>query len=173
MRIHAQGTWTNLSSGCYSDVDLGESLPRKSYHDFFHNFHPKAIVNVSHIIQKLSFLEFGLICWKLVRSGWKTGQIYGKLVRFVENCSYLWKTGQICGKLVRFVGNWADLSKTGQSVELAEVLKKLSRMCSKMESLSYPTAGHLHSLSCCKVAKLSRLCTKIATGKMGNRRTWD
>ena len=62
---YTQGMWTNLSSGCYSDVDLVESLHHKSYHNFYHNFYPKAIVNCQSHYPK------AIIC--------------GQLVRFVEN----------------------------------------------------------------------------------------
>ena len=35
MRIRAQGMWINLSSGCFSDVDLAERLRQKSYCIFY------------------------------------------------------------------------------------------------------------------------------------------
>ena len=47
---------------------------------------------------------------------WNFAENCGKLVRFVES-------GQIPGKLVRFLETWSDLWQTGQIVELVEVLK--------------------------------------------------
>merc|ERR1711994_974804 len=55
---------------------------------------------VNHTIQKLSFVANWSDLWKNWLDLWKTGQICGKLVRFVENWLDLWKTGQICRKLV-------------------------------------------------------------------------
>ena len=61
------------------------------------------------------FLENWSDLWKLVRFV-ETGPDLWKLVGFLENWSDSWKTGQIPGKLVRFV-------ETGQIVELVEVVK--------------------------------------------------
>merc|ERR1712235_44046 len=59
----------------------------------------KAItISITISIQKLSSTSITLSkSYHL----WKTGQICGKLARFLENLSDSWKTGQMCKKLVR------------------------------------------------------------------------
>ena len=38
MHIHAQSKWNKLSSGCYHNVDMIESLQHKCYHNFYRNY---------------------------------------------------------------------------------------------------------------------------------------
>ena len=66
------------------------------------------------------------------------------------NCSVLRsKLVRFVGKLVRFAGKLVRFA--GKLVRFAEA--KVTRLCSKMHSLSYQSAGNLHSLSYRKVAK--------------------